>query len=626
LWTALPNSLTNEQHPNVKSLVFSLYQVGSSIDAAALTIQTGDVTRVCDTSRPPSPSGGCAGPTSRPPEGLTKEQSIHKQDDDGGVAQDATVHPHDGEDAARVAAGNSSPVNSRPREQSLADLNTEASVLMVRRVSVTSVGPLDNRELALSQTGDDDPDRDEDCEQRDISGVSPDEDCEQRDALRASGVSPDEPSGETVMEQGELRVSSPQDKSPHTTELIRRHSNHGLRQLIFECLIDLTKTEYLSKHFTGLHDIEALPAHMDDGHRSFTILLRCQDGIFFPTMETSSGTGGSNHRSELDLTKPAPTSYGFLLSKIQSNTIAGGSTFLQHNNLLDHEWDFVDGDAAREAEARQQKTESMSLGDIKALGTASIALRRIMEGLKSCADQRREHIDNTLALERDGVVLASVRGAVTTATCATCATLAEDRRAKIASLKEAIETRRAVLSEKQKGLSLYSTVACPSSPTTSSVNVTSTTAEIRDQLQQARRQLANEVVEYFQVSPSANSILGVKLPTGADGSLPETAEHGMAISHVCHAIVVYARMFSVSLPHPIHLAAPGRCRIYERQGAPRDSFFPLYPVKNSERGLLRRGLDLLRQDIVSAAYNIHSQRQADGLPLALAMEKLLVGR
>lgn len=46
----------------------------------------------------------------------------------------------------------------------------------------------------------------------------------------------------------------------------------------------------------------------------------------------------------------------------------------------------------------------------------------------------------------------------------------------------------------------------------------------------------------------------------------------------------------------------------------------------NERLQLRRGMDLLRLDIVHAAYHIHHQRQAEGLPFIMAAEMLLVGR
>jgi hypothetical protein len=597
LWTALPATLTLEDHPNTRSLVFSLYRVAASALDTTSRHQPqhrrhhvqNDITVKDD------PAAGDPHDTV-PAAEATEPQSVMSPTTQDGTATDTELEddagspPEEGDlaaDEVRVASGGPRDTNdddSRPRELSMGELRAEATIAMVRRDSVASSGG------GMAQ----------------VAGSRP-------------TVSSNVPTAATLSY-----------KNAHVTD-DEEHGTHGSRQLIFECLIDLTKTEFLAKHFTGLHDIGSLPAHMDDGHRSFTILLRCHDGIFSPTMDASISDVNANL---LDLKRPTPSTYGF--TRGQQPQV--GSTFLQHNQIFENEWDLVDGDAAREAEARQQKTESMTLGDVKALGSASIALQRMLVALKSCAEERRCRIDAALHHEQGAAVVA-VRRAVTSVTTATCSSLISARRAQIQAMEDEIAARRASCQIRKEAIAaarvavLASGVAgdaappdaSPSSPANSEEgSAVLSSAECNERLGSIRRRLAGEVVAWFQVNPTANTILGVKLPPN-DG-LPEAPEHAISVAHIAHAVAVYARVFNAALPHPVHFTAPGRCRIYERYGVAPDKYFPLYPVKNSERVSLRRGMDLLRQNIVTAAYSIHNQRQAEGLPLALATEKLLVGR
>jgi hypothetical protein len=591
LWTALPATLTLEDHPNTRSLVFSLYRVAASaLDTTSRHQPQQRRHHVQNDTSKDDPAAGDPHDTV-PAAEATEPQSVMSPTTQDGTATDTELEddarspPEEGDLAADDVAVSGGPRDtneddSRPREPSMGELTAEATVAMVRRDSVASSGG------GMAQ----------------VAGSS-------------ATVSSNVPAAATPTHKNDAHVTDDEERGAH-----------GSRQLIFECLIDLTKTEFLAKHFTGLHDIGSLPAHMDDGHRSFTILLRCHDGIFSPTMDASISDVNANL---LDLKRPTPSTYGF--TRGQQPQV--GSTFLQHNQILESEWDLVDGDAAREAEARQQKTESMTLGDVKALGSASIALQRMLVALKSCAEERRCHIDEALHHEQGAAVVA-VRRAVTSVTTATCSSLISAHRAQIQAMEDEIAARRASCRIRREAIAaarvavLASGVAgdaAPMSPADSEgPAVLSSSAECNERLGSIRRRLAGEVVAWFQVNPTANTILGVKLP--ANDGLPEAPEHAISVAHIAHAVAVYARIFNTVLPHPVHFTAPGRCRIYERYGVAPDKYFPLYPVKNSERVSLRRGMDLLRQNIVTAAYSIHNQRQAEGLPLALATEKLLVGR
>ncbi|CUF97316.1 Hypothetical protein, putative [Bodo saltans] len=616
-WTALPTTLTLEDHPNIRSLVFSLYRVAAS----ALDITSRHQSQ--HRRHPPRNDGAKEDPSVVEPRGPTPQAAPQPNSTMSPTTQDGTATdtemedgvcspPEDGEIAAseELVVDGETPLDlmegdRRPREPSLGELTTEATILMVRRDSVASSGGGTTQMSASNNT-----------HQQAMAS-----------AVQVAGASPT-----IVDEPPSQRVNAAHDNLTAASGL--QEDDDGAaqqhnKQLIFECLIDLTKTEFLAKHFTGLHDIGSLPAHMDDGHRSFTILLRCHDGIFSPTMDASIADANANL---LDLKRPTPSMYGFLgAAGGRGQQPQVGSTFLQHNQLLESEWDLVDGDAAREAEARQQKTESMTLGDVKALGSASIALQRMLVALRSCSDERRHFIDEALSHEQGAAVVA-VRNAVTSVTSATCGSLIAARRTQIQTVEQEIAARRAALEARKQAIATARAAVLASvaggAPIEESVverlPLSSTSSECNERLINTRRRLAGEVVAWFQVNPAANTILGVKLPPN-DG-LPDVLEHAISIAHVAHAVSVYARVFNVSLPHPVHFTAPGRCRIYERHGVAPDKYFPLYPVKNSDRGSLRRGMDLLRQNIVSAAYSIHNQRQAEGLPLALATEKLLVGR
>lgn len=430
-----------------------------------------------------------------------------------------------------------------------------------------------------------------------------------------------------------LDVPAPTGSSEEVTKEWSHDREDGSsdRRLIFETILDFTRMEYVSKHLSTLYDVPHLPVHLEDNGRPFTILVKCFDGVFFPLLE---GTLSEVEARQAPATRVA-------LTRLQNTAGAQNGTFLQP---LDTDWDFVDGDAAREAELRQQRTESVTLGDIKTLAIASMTLRRVQDTLRNTINSHRVSID-ALITDHAHDAEESARSAVSEATASALTCVLRERRESLEKLtrevmlkREQIAATPSELAEKQRILS-----SSPSATEEEEKELKSTKrTELQSILMAQRRRLLADLTNHFPISSSENSICGIKLPTAesqqgspvqspqhsthkVEQPLIETHEHAIAVGHVCHVLVVYCRVFQYALPHPVILY-PGRCRILERQGASEDLSYPLFPGRNSERPLLRRAMDLLRENIAKAASAIHRQNQAADLPLVMALEKLVLGR
>lgn len=397
-------------------------------------------------------------------------------------------------------------------------------------------------------------------------------------------------------------------------------------KLVFEFLLDLAHTDYVAKSITALCDVPQIPAHIEDGPRSFSILLKCTDGVFFPTMEGSSS-------AEFDITRPMPSVKVMVPSsalQALQNAAATGS-FLQSTSATQADWDMVDDvDALRQMWDRAQgagRMESMTYGDLKALAASSIALRRLDDCGYEALQKRLQRIDELVKAEELNTAqhAAAFVSQYVEDSCrrriAQKRVELEQLRVRLAAKRSQIEAQRAKLLEKTEVLRASPSqlfLECDESAST-------LRAALVEQLTEARSQFVREAASCFPIDSQNGTVCGFRLPAADSTGLPETPEHAMAISNVCHLLIVVCRAHRVALPHPIQLA-PGRCRIFERHGVTDERSYSLYPGKSSDRPSVRRGMDLLKQNIVSAAYHIHQQKQAEGLPLVVAMEKLVSGR
>lgn len=400
--------------------------------------------------------------------------------------------------------------------------------------------------------------------------------------------------------------------------------------LLFEFIVDFTKLEFVAKNFSALADVgtSGIPSHIDDtgcgSSFPFTVLVKCVDGVFFPAVE-DSGQATFVRRSP----RVPHTNDTLQLSKSMAYG-AGGSSFLQAATLPS-DWDLMDDvEAFRLQWERAQggKRETATIADIKALAVASVTWRRVADAWGMALEAHRNRIDEAVSVMGDSKALPAVQSAITRYTVDIVnGTLIPQKQAELESLqreialkKAAIAEQRAVLNEKASALRHSPTeVALESAESYEALS-----RQLRQDVDQARSSMIAEIATCFPIRVDDGTICGLPWPPL---DVPERLEHDLAIGCLCHLIVLVGRMHRAMVPHPISLS-PARCRVFDRIGVVADDrSFPLHSVaKQADRALVRRGMDLLRQDIVALAYKLHRQRQAEGLPMLVAAEKLIHGR
>ena len=151
------------------------------------------------------------------------------------------------------------------------------------------------------------------------------------------------------------------------------------------------------------------------------------------------------------------------------------------------------------------------------------------------------------------------------------------------------------------------------------------------QLNATRSRLTQHLGGLFSLTPA--SICGLVLPqdpgcVGAAGAaapapLSTTEDQAYALAHAAHLVAIVADLYRVTLLHPAQIA-PARVVIEEYPNAPVEKQFALAATKTSEIATMARGVALLRSNILCCAMAAHCQQQADGLPLGIALLKLLL--
>ena len=375
-------------------------------------------------------------------------------------------------------------------------------------------------------------------------------------------------------------------------------------QLIFECIMQLGDVELVARNTTMLHELHQLPAHVATGSHPLVVLLRCVDGVFFPHLEGMSA-------SEDTLPRQSPT--------IASARLLPKSVVV----APPEDWDLIDLESVRSMEQRSsQRAESLTVGDIKTFAIATKTLHTTREFLVHQRDQCREVIDQLVRQRREE----AARAATQFVSASVKASSAAEKLAKqeeIRLLKEEIEAKTAAINARRQRIQEQREEADKLLNMGTSCTIREDRQSLVAVVTEKQTQLANKISTIYSISSTTNCIDGLRVPE--DGNI-ETSDHALAVGHVCHVLVVFCNVHDFKLPHPIILAA-NKSRIGERHGAPPDRWFPLFaPQRNSDRPMLRKGMELLRSNIISAAFAIHRQNQAEGLPLVLSLEKLITNR
>lgn len=285
------------------------------------------------------------------------------------------------------------------------------------------------------------------------------------------------------------------------------------------------------------------------------------------------------------------------------------------------EWDVVDVDAVREEERRMQKTEGITVGDTKAYVAGAVALtssERILdfqrEQLRQAMRRKMESnaVDACLAARQNAAELRlrHIEAAITA------------KRDRIAALKSSNAAKRLELDARTRACEADRRALTERKARESHSGERATQlAAIQQELAARRKVLMSGIDSAFPLT--AESICGARVPDNDAG--PETEEHAVALGHAAHLLLVFCSISNCPLPHPVHLSS-SRTMISERPGVAEDKRLPLFPAKGVDRAQLRRAVELLKGNVLSAALTVHKQQQAEGLPLLLALQKLVENR
>ena len=395
---------------------------------------------------------------------------------------------------------------------------------------------------------------------------------------------------------------------------------------VFQGIFDLSKIQFVSKSVAQLHERDILPRHSATGVHPLVILIKCNDGVFYPFVEefryhSFSGTH-RRHRSTGDMaasfdpsSAPAVTGESDTdvdRSKNASMTPESAAPLLSPR---EDTWDLVDADAVRDEERRaQQKADPTTLADAKCLVTSSMALVR----MRQMAEFQREHLRQRIqqvveSRKRTAQLLAqrhatSLRCENLKASIASCKAKLSEMRLENANLKQSCEERaqsvecdRKMLVERERR----------TEQSRGRVEVTHLEAKVA----KMQRAVANSIVLAFPIE--GNSICGYRLPDNE----PESEDHAIALGHVAHLISSYASTFGFVLPHPIYVCS-SRSYVCDHAGVSPERRCPLFPSR-SERPLMRKALTLLQHDIAVAAFGIHRVKLTPGQGLIGSLQQLV---
>ena len=356
---------------------------------------------------------------------------------------------------------------------------------------------------------------------------------------------------------------------------------------------------YLCKSLSSLHEKHNLPSlGLPAGMSNATILLRCFDGIFFQGSEDQ------------------------VLERRSTPAASPTARYVNPVTPLFAEWDIVDGELLRDEEKRlASKVDLVSVCDLKKYATTTMTLFQLKGSMQlalgnlklQIEEERRVQLEQSVAVAVDNVLVLSKK----------------EKEEQLHLLHKQIEDTRAAVASKRKILQeKVPQIGCQQKKVT----------EMRDRIStgllgscslQARKaaklriDAVRSLGNFFCLDGNRNSINDRKVPT--KDSIPENQEHALALGHICHLLLLFCAVHDYQLPHPVVLSID-RCQIAEREGLTEEMSLPLFSGKGTDRAQLRKGMELLRDNIVCAAFAVHGQKQAAGLPLVLALEKLVSNR
>lgn len=365
---------------------------------------------------------------------------------------------------------------------------------------------------------------------------------------------------------------------------------------VYNIMLDLRRLSFVARTMGAV-----AYQRKDGGTHELAVFFKCDDGVFTAKsgaqvqlhMDVSIGIASATHDGALP-SQPTPSEY--------------------------NEWEVVDVDVIRDEERRMQKTESLKRADIGTLATSSLTLHYAKELLSFHLNERTKSVSDEIKRKAEDSRRA--------ATNARCQLECDSLNMTVTELQDAISAKRSLLAGRRVQLAQRKAALAEERDLMLRQQVDSRHMNRKvEELRHAEALLAlyrnhalKELAAVFPVSQSStnNTICGFPVPSGE----AENDGHAMALGCMAHALCTFCIMHRYSMPHPVSVNGP-RSMIAEYEGAPDSAIFPLFVAKSSDRERAQKAVTFLKQNIVSAAMAIHGQRQADGLPLLMALQKLI---
>jgi hypothetical protein len=195
------------------------------------------------------------------------------------------------------------------------------------------------------------------------------------------------------------------------------------------------------------------------------------------------------------------------------------------------------------------------------------------------------------------------------------------RAAKLANLKRLVSQRRQENDARRERIQVAAERLAADEATVQETAVSTpfaSSSEYRVMLARAKQRLVMHIGDLLQVQPSDSGVTVLGNVVGDDGSRDDAAT-GLGL--LCVAIGGIARISGTRPVYPVKILG---ARSVVASGWDEDApQIALHGTTKAERATIGEGVRLLQVNIVTLAFALHGQRQAEGLPLGVALQKLL---
>uniref|UniRef100_A0A7S1R109 Uncharacterized protein n=1 Tax=Neobodo designis TaxID=312471 RepID=A0A7S1R109_NEODS len=348
--------------------------------------------------------------------------------------------------------------------------------------------------------------------------------------------------------------------------------------------VDLRQVVLEARSLTALGRGRASTAEM-------SVLIKCDDGVF-----RSGGAAQRKDASE-NAGEPEAAADSAATEKAADDVDA---------------WDFVDVDMVRDEERRMSQAPDTRSSVLLSLCAATASANQSIQ----VARQHLFHCRTCLE-ERHHVQTATrhAKNALQRADAAVRARKLSHLRQQLALRRQMNEKRRCDIEAATARLASDEATVMEASPCTPFIS----SIERRLAIGRRKQQIVRQIGELLEVSPGdgGGSILGHAI--SEDSTTEDTPT---ALGFVCLAIDAVSRISGIRLLYPVTVIG---ARSTVADGWHDDAgSIPLNGLTKADRTALLEGMRLLKVNIVSLAFALHAQKQAEGLPLGVTLQKLLV--